>query len=85
MKGCDGMELNYWNIEEMLNGNVIGSCTVNDDSHALIGYAFDDEDGPVYKAMWESKRNERVVWYCVNYYHIDGTVEEMFEHEEVSE
>ena len=79
------MKLNYKSIEEMLDGNVFGGGISDDGKTVIVEYDGDDEYGdPIFKATWESKRTENIVWNVVHYYYKDGTVEELFEHERLS-
>ena len=75
--------LNYESIKEMLDGELLGAG-VNEDGEHVIFQAESIDGEPVYTAMWESKRTERVVWYVKHWCHEDGTVEETFEHELVA-
>lgn len=76
------MRLNYKNIEKMLGGEVFGGGVSDDGETVIVEFDGRDDDGnPIYKATWESKRTDSRIWYVVHYYHKDGTVEEMFEHE----
>ena len=91
-------KLNYESIREMLDGDVFGAAIDEDGKHVILQAerigdwreSCESHDGPleepelVYTATWESKRNERVVWYVTHVYHEDGTVEELFDHEEVA-
>lgn len=91
-------KLSYESIREMLDGDVFGAAIDEDGKHVILQAEHIGDrrencgsyDGPleepelVYTATWESKRNERVVWYVKHWYHEDGTVEETFEHEEVA-
>lgn len=87
-------ELSYKAIKDMLDGDVFGAAVDEDGRRVILqaervgdcrentGYDGPLEDAElVYTAWWESKRNDRVVWYVKHWYHEDGTVEETFEHE----
>ena len=91
------MEMNYKNIKKMLDGDVYGAAIGEDGEKIILQWdkvkdcREDDENysGPlcdpeeVYTASWISKRVEHGNWWVTHVYHEDGTVEEMFEFEEV--
>lgn len=77
------MLMSYEGIKEALHGYVFGSAIGDDGERIVLQWEKLDDGEEVYTATWESKRNERFIWYVTRVYHEDGTVEELFTAEEL--
>ena len=69
------MELNYENINRMLDDGQIDSGYTDDGT--LVTFIRDSDDCVI--ALFPSKETNTHIWYVWRYFHKDGTVEETYE------